>query len=128
MRGFFKVLGVIAIGLLLANCRPAPIYNVQSSELGVRSGATTDQVATAIKRAAAGLNWTIRDQQPGLMIATINVRTHSATVEIRYDTRTFSIAYRDSANLNYTGSQIHQNYSNWVQNLERAIRREALAI
>ena len=42
--------------------------------------------------------------------------------------RTRAIIYNESTNLRYDGSEIHQNYNSWVQNLERQIRAEALRV
>ena len=42
-------------------------------------------------------------------------------VEIPYDRRTYSILYRESINMNYNGSSIHNNYTGWVQRLSAAI-------
>jgi len=47
-------------------------------------------------------------------------------VDIAYDTKAFSITYKDSSNLQYDAakSEIHKNYNGWVQNLENGIRAQ----
>ncbi len=54
----------------------------------------------------------------------LNLRTHTAVVEIPYSTKAFSIRYKDSVNLDYTGESIHSNYNGWIQNLEKGIRTQ----
>ena len=49
-------------------------------------------------------------------------RDHRAVVDVRYDTKTYSIKYKDSSNLQYDGTSIHKNYNGWIQNLDNAIR------
>lgn len=126
----FHLRSWIFIGLvvLLAACRAGPVYNVQSTSLGAPPNATMEQVATAIKRAGSGLGWEVRDVAPGQMTGRLALRSHVAIVDINHDTRNFSIAYKDSTNLNYTGTEIHSNYNGWIQNLERAIKAQASAI
>jgi len=48
----------------------------------------------------------------------------SATMEVRYDTRKYSITYKDSRGLDYNGSQIHRIYNSWVQNFDNRIREQ----
>ena len=67
------------------------------------------------------MGWQMNDAQPGLILATLNVRDHMVQVEIPYDRRTYSILYRDSINMNYNGSNIHNNDTGWVQRLSAAI-------
>ena len=59
--------------------------------------------------------------RPGVIRATLHLRTHVAVTEITYNEQVFSIIYVDSTNLDYDGTSIHKNYNGWIQNLERAI-------
>ena len=45
-----------------------------------------------------------------------------------YDTKSYSIKYKDSSNLNYDGKSIHKNYNGWVENLDKAIRSNLVAL
>jgi hypothetical protein len=65
--------------------------------------------------------------RPGVMRATLNLRTHVAVAEITYDAQHFAIRYVDSVNLQYDGTSIHKNYNSWIQNLERAISQQPSA-
>jgi hypothetical protein len=49
-------------------------------------------------------------------------------VDIRYDTSSYDITYRDSHNLDYDGEKIHSNYNGWIQNLDDAIQNELMTL
>ena len=85
---------------------------------------TMEDVSKAITRGGASLGWKIEPAGPGAMIGTLHVRTHTALVDIRYDTKAYSIKYKDSQNLKYDGKTIHRAYNGWVQNLDKAIRTQ----
>lgn len=122
--------GVLA---LTAGCaRVAPLQDVQDAAfIGT---APLGRRAEQIKRAGAGLSWIMEEQRPGLMRATLNLRTHQAVVDIPYDESRFSIRYVSSKDLDYRldglapgyrGTVIHSNYVGWIQNLERRIMAES---
>ena len=81
-----------------------------------------DDMQKAIVRAGAGLGWQMKVAEPGLIVGTLRLRSHMAVVDIKYDTKAYSITYKDSSNLDYDGANIHKNYNGWVQNLDNAIR------
>ncbi len=72
----------------------------------------------------------MKDIAPGHIEAKLPVRAHLAVTDIRFDTKTFSITYKDSVNLRYdpTKNLIHTNYSSWIQNLQNAIIVQASTI
>lgn len=74
-----------------------------------------------IERAAQGLGWQTDVVGPGMIRATLNLRTHVAVTDIGYDTTRFTIRYADSRNLRTESGGIHRNYNAWTRNLERAI-------
>jgi hypothetical protein len=110
--------------LLLVGCRTGDLYNVQSSPVSGTKAVSMDDVEMAIKRAGAGLGWQIVPKGPGKAEGTLVLRDHRAVVDITYDTKTYSIIYKDSSNLQYDGSTIHSNYNGWIQNLDKAIRTQ----
>lgn len=124
----FKVFILIIAGLALGACRAAPVYNVSSSTMAAPPNATLEQVASAIKRAGVGLGWQMIEKGPSEMEGRLNLRSHLAVVSITFDTKQFSIFYKDSNNLDYNGTQIHKNYNGWVQNLEQAILAQTSGI
>lgn len=116
---------VLACLLLLASCRSAPLYNVERSSYNTSEQHSLSEMTEAIQRAGASLGWQMNVERPGLIIGTLNLRTHQAVVEIPYDTEGFAIEYQDSTDLDYDGTNIHKNYNSWIQNLEREIRVQA---
>jgi len=124
----WKIVFVAIAIAVLGGCRAAPIYNVNSAPVVVAAGkqASMDNVKAAIMRAGNGLGWQMTDTAPGVINARIALRNHTAGIEIRYDTKTYSITYRDSTNLEAAGGNIHKNYNGWIENLDRDIRAELL--
>lgn len=128
----FKAVAVVAAVVLMGACavnRTAPIRNVADSPVTGVSGQTmtlTD-VERAIRRAGAGLGWSMRAVKPGLIEGTLVLRTHSATVDIPYSPKSYSIQYKTSTNLQADGGLIHQNYNGWIENLDKSIRLQLLA-
>jgi len=120
-----KVVIVLFAALSLSACRGAPVYNVQSAVMATPADAKLEDVAGVIKRAGAGLGWQMADQGPGQIEGKLFLRSHMAVVSITFDTKKFSIFYKDSNDLDYDGTTIHKNYNGWVQNLEKAILAQA---
>ena len=113
--------------LLLVGCRTADLYNVQGAP-GASKAVSMADVEAAIRRAGQGLGWQIVPQGPGKAEGTLVLRDHRAVVDITYDTKSYSIKYKDSSNLQYDGKTIHSNYNGWIQNLDKAISKELLAL
>ena len=133
LRRLALLAGLLLAAAALAGCRTSEIYNVQQAALSSPQQAQMLEVENAIKRAGEGLGWHVRradPDRPGHLIARLPIRSHVAVVDIRHDTETFSIDYRDSTNLNYDAEDgvIHSNYNGWIRNLRDAIVREASAL
>lgn len=129
-RTHFYVALVSVIALVGIGCRANPIYNVDSAPVvtNTTGGASADAVGKAIIRAGTSLGWQMKQSGSNNIVGTLALRKHVAVVDIKYDNRTYSIKYKDSQNLNYDGTSIHQNYNGWVQNLDRAIRAQLTAL
>ena len=110
--------------VLLVGCRTADLYNVPSAPVTGTKALSMEDVELAIKRAGAGLGWQIVPKAPGKAEGILVLRDHRAVVDITYDTKAYSIMYKDSSNLNYDGKMIHSNYNGWIQNLDKAIRTQ----
>jgi hypothetical protein len=131
MPKLFAGLALIAV-LALAGCRTAPLYDASgvaftTPPTSVKRVLTMDDYKDAIIRGGAKRSWTFEDGGPGHLIGTVNVRgKHSATVDIVFDTESFSITHKASRNLNYDASTrtIHPNYNSWVHLLESEIQSE----
>lgn len=119
----------LALGVLLgAACTTKPVYNVSSAPVPSARNASLDEVGRAIQRAGVGLGWHMQPTKPGHMMGTLSLRTHRAVVDIDYTTQSYSIRYKDSQNLDFDGANIHKNYNGWVQNLDKSIQAQLLAL
>jgi len=117
----------IATALLAVSaCVQQPIYQVQDAQVVTTSGKalTPAQVRQAIVTAGTALGWSVVEAQPGKLEGTLNLRTHTAVVDIPYSASAYSIVFKRGDNLNVEGDKIHKNYNGWVQNLDRGIRTE----
>ena len=116
-----------AVSIVAAGCaRTGPIQNVNDAAVTTPSAKalTASQVRSAVITAGTSLGWRMVDAGPGKLEGTLNLRTHTAVVDIPYSAKTYSIVYKSSENLYEANGQIHTNYNGWVQNLDRAIRTE----
>lgn len=119
-----SIIAVCAGAIIFAGCgRTNPVMNIEGSPIAVSSGKTNmDKVKGAIMSAGTRLGWQMKPVANGHMVATLFQRGHMAQVDIKYTTESYSITYKDSSNLHYDGANIHRNYNNWVNNLDRNIR------
>lgn len=122
-----KFVGILVTAALLAlgACGTTqPIYNVESSPIAGPSGKSLSmtEVQQAIMRAGTQLGWQMQAEGPGRISGRIALRTHTAVIDVEHTTKTYSIKYRDSQNLDARDGMIHRNYNGWIQNLEKAIR------
>lgn len=113
---------VLILTLGLTGCRSAPVYNVEQAPVVVSDQASLKDVEKAIMAAGAGLGWQMKESAPGIITGTLFLRKHMAKVQIPYSKTEYSIRYEDSYELGYDGTNIHNNYNGWIQNLDRAIR------
>ncbi|MBP8283350.1 MAG: hypothetical protein KAX46_05485 [Chromatiaceae bacterium] len=109
-----------SISMLTPGCRSAPVRDMGPTSIPSTS---PERVNKTIHIAGASLGWVMKEQSPGLIVATLTLRDHLAVVEIPYSATSFSIRYKDSQNLRYNADDrsIHSNYNGWVQNLNNAI-------
>ena len=114
--------------LLMAGCRSAPILDVVAAPVTTTKPVSMSNMESAIIGAGTGLGWRMAPQTPGQIEGVLSLRDHRAVVTVSYDTKSYSIKYKDSSNLNYDGKSIHKNYNGWVENLDRAIRSNLAAL
>ena len=124
------LLVAVVFAVAVAGCGSRPIMNVTAEPVVVTPGktATNDNVRDAILRAGSSLGWQMRPAAPGVIAGSINLRGHSANIDVEYNPRTYNIVYRSSTGLEAQNGQIHKNYNGWVENLNNAIRRELLRV
>ena len=127
------VLVLVLIGL--ASCRMAQIQNIENAPVVFQPGETKTlaQVEKAIIRGGTSRGWVMSPVGPGHLMGTLHLRSHVAVVDITFDTKTYSIKYKDSTNLHYSkdsdGTEhIHSNFVSWMQNLKTSINLELLTM
>jgi hypothetical protein len=122
---------LVCAAVAVGGCRAETVYN--PTEIAYAPAATATRSLTradyknAIIRAGAERGWTFEDAGPGHLIGNLAVRgKHFATVDVFYNTESFTINYRDSRNLDYDPAtrEIHTNYNSWVTNLQQDIQVE----
>jgi hypothetical protein len=90
------------LALPLGACvRQAQINNfVDLPVAGANSGPlASDQVKSVILGACKNRGWVARETSPGLISASLTARSHSAQIEIPVSGSSYSIIYKNSANL-----------------------------
>ncbi|MDB5899936.1 MAG: hypothetical protein JWP22_1669 [Ramlibacter sp.] len=129
MRFSVKFAALVIATAALAGCNTMPIQNVSDAPVTTATGKqlSNTQVREAIVRAGASLGWVMKEEVPGTLVGTLQLRGHSAVVAIPYTPRTYSIQYRSSMNLEERGGTIHKNYNGWIQNLTRGINAQLAA-
>jgi len=110
-----------------------PIVNVENAAIVAASGQapSLEAVSAAIHKAGAsqGYPWTVSGESAGQLVLTTIVRhKHTVVVNVTFDTKTFSIHYGNSVNMNYKkkkyGEVIHPNYNVWISQLRQAMEAE----
>jgi hypothetical protein len=117
-----KAVFVLSIFAISVGC-VAPIYNVTNHPIAPSGGTprTLDQVKPAILGAGEARGWTMKEVAPGHLEGILRIRAHMAAVDIKYTTTSYSITYKDSSELLYDGSQIHEEYNKWIKDLQAGI-------
>ncbi|MEJ2423956.1 MAG: hypothetical protein P8101_05765 [Candidatus Thiodiazotropha sp.] len=121
-------IAILVLTLGLMGCRTEPVYNVQDSPVNTMEKASMKKIKKAIMSAGASLGWRMKEIKPGQIVGTIMLRGTTATVDIPYNTKTYSIVYKNSDGLKYDGSSINKQYNKWIQNLDNAIQSRMIAM
>jgi hypothetical protein len=121
---------VVCVVVFLMGARQVPLTD--PAPLAVPAGLKIEQVNKAIRAALIGRTWAVTQDDPGHMVATLNLREHMARIDIVYDLQTIRIGYLDSGELMFAQKKgqrvIHRNYLNWIQNLVNDMNRNMLLI
>ena len=126
LRLFAALPFVTLLALPAHAARTAPIYTPEAIQ--VPSGKNAEDVKKAVRKALFDKGWDTREIGPGHLQGkhskTGKGRTHVAVVDVRFDSKSVRIGYKDSQELNYDkeSNSIHKTYNGWVRNLERNIR------
>lgn len=133
-RGFLGGMTSLVTGLLLGlglfagsltitgEAQAAKVLTIENAP--IEATLSLAEIKKRIIAAGAKRGWRAKEVAPGHLEAMIHVRTHTAKVDIRFDTKSYSIFYKDSTNLKYKNGKIHRAYNNWVTNLSNDIQLE----
>ena len=136
MAALIPLLVLYVVAPTFADAKSATIRNIPPTPHFAPDGTSPADLAAAIKIAADEVNWRITGEAPGVIQASLFIRTHTAVVTIHYDESNYWIDYQDSANLDYSpndktlsgpsrrivkGPRIHKNYNLWVDQLAKRI-------
>jgi len=127
MKNLSRTFLAAAVLVLVAACA-APVRNVVSEPFVTSRDVSLEEVKKTIISAGTGLGWKMMPQEDGRITGRLDLRKHTAIVDIAYTTEAFSITYVDSTNLKYDGRLIHRNYNNWITNLENRIQATVAAL
>ena len=118
----------LCFGISTASWGAQPIQNVNDAAIVSAKPVKIEQVKSTIMIAGTSLGWKMAEVSPGLIQGTLNLRKHTAVVDISYSASKYSIVYKSSVNLDEKDGQIHKNYNSWVQNLSNKIGSELLRL
>ena len=106
--------------LAVAGCHSVPVRPVKST---VPTNADLKKVETAITKGGADRGWMSKNVAPNLMELTLNSRGHYLVVDVKYDTASYLISYKDSTNMKYdpVKQTIHKKYEKWTGLLRQSI-------
>ena len=121
-----KLLALILISatFVLSGCSTGPtVMDIKDSPLN--EDMQKVGVEKAITKVLRRRGWRVDKKEKGAIQATVHVRSHKATVLIKYTKSTYSLTYVDSVNLKYDASNgtIHRSYNKWVNTLDRDLQR-----
>ena len=116
----------LQLGLLLLSAISAQvawgrevIQNIESVHFP--AGLSAFQIEKAIVLSGDARGWVITPLEAGHLLGVLNVRRHTAEVDIHFDAERYSITYRSSSNLDYKEGKIHPKYNAWIRNLNNDI-------
>jgi hypothetical protein len=125
--------------LLFAQNVPVGKVLIEPVTSAVPASLTAREVgkAIAVATAASKFDWIPKLIDEGTIEATLPIRRHELIVVITYTATEYTINYKSSKNLEYEEVEyqtffkkqsvkyqtIHQNYSEWLQNLDTGIQR-----
>ncbi len=124
----FLVLIFVVIGI--GGChRSEPVYTVTDEKIpAVAQQGSVETVKATIIQAAIDKGWRIQEIGPGELQATVAWKDHSATSNIFYSLKNYSITLDSSKNLKEQNGTIHRKYNQAVQALENEIDKRLYQI
>lgn len=122
----FAAVLLMASGLAMAGNPIEDLNNVAVPSKIDGTVLTFEEVRAAIVRGCKDRGWKPELASDGVIKASILVRNrHYAEVKIPFDSKSYSIQYANSDNLDYDAEDhtIHRNYNKWVVYLSQSIQK-----
>ena len=127
-----KLAAALATSLVLVTlgCLASkPIHSVSDMPIStMKSNPTLAEIGKVIVSAGVGLGWQMKETKPGNIVGTYSTKDLVAVVDVKYSTKSYSIVYKDSTGLSYTGQTVHERYNMWIRNLDQKIRAQLSAL
>lgn len=114
-RVIIVVLAVV-LAATVAGCASV-MQPIENRPLKPPAGATVEQVGESIFLAVRHRKWAARKIAPGHIEAQYTKWRHKVVVDVIFDTKKFSVRYKDSENMRFTGRTIHNRYNEWTAKL-----------
>src|SRR5215510_9275722 len=116
-----------ALAIVVGACASAsvPVRNYSAVPITANSSPSLEAVGKAITRGGQSAGWQMSEVRPGYIVGTYRIRKHLAVVDVNYTASAYDITFKDGdEGLRYDSAAktIHQNYNDWVSELERVIR------
>ena len=144
LRNGIAILVCALVGI--AGCTGRQPLNDNSPVVTSKGTPSEDEVRKALVTAASVTHWAATPLSSGWIVAERRTDGHSATVNIYYSAQHYSIALADTTmvdrpqaagwsagsppggNVRPSSRTVHRTYNVWVQELDRQIRAQLLAI
>ncbi|MDZ7790195.1 MAG: hypothetical protein U5L08_06845 [Xanthomonadales bacterium] len=120
------LLSIVVFAFCLVGCATAPVLD-SPRQVSVPAAADVSDVEDAVLDALRNRGWAVAERNDGHIVADLNIRSHFARIDVRYDADSVSMEYVDSRNLDYEvvdgQPRIHGNFNSWITNLINDIQR-----
>ncbi len=124
----WRKFGIILVMVAaFASCaRVEPVYNVEEDVVpaGTHQKYSSEQIGKMIAKTAIEKGWAVNEVKPGQLHCTLKWREHSATADITYSNKEYSIELDSSQNLKESDGMIHRKYNQRVRDLQNAIDKK----
>ncbi len=110
--------------VIASGCRQLPpVLDLTDQPVALARTLTEEQVKNAIIKGGGARGWIIQEAGPGVLSGTVGMRGNlSATIEIRYDDKTYSITRKSSQGFRFKDGKIHPRYNGGIMKLNQEIK------
>jgi len=129
-----QILMISALLCLCVGCslgRSSWNVKMETEQVRIARSVGNKAMRDAIVTAAQSRDWSVEKEREGCISLRLDVRgKHFVCVDVEYGADWFSVRYVDSGNLDYDPSTgaIRGKYIQWVRNLKKDVRLEAMKV